>query len=210
MLSRSQAPGNLTAKHKMFTTKAVVFSLALLLMHIFTAPHGMATPLEKSEKKIIPPPCPLTSSGLYPTWCDPCYPIYRKVNKGSSASRSLLPCKIGLPECSPCSSPFQCKQGKCWGSKCTDGSDESLKRCFLPECAPCKSLLECSTKKCWGNKCVYDTPESMKKCFPVTIQPTVTIYTPPTLVTKTFIPTKTIRPPCPDGGYKYPCEITER
>lgn len=195
----------------MFSIKAVVFSMALLLVHISIAPHGVATPLHESEKSIIPLPCPLSSTGMYPRHCDPCFPTYRKVNKGSSASRSLYyPCKGDLPECSPCFSAHQCKQGKCWGSKCTDGSDDSLKRCFLPECAPCKSLLQCSTKKCWGNKCVYDTPESMKKCFPVTIHPTVTIYTPPTLVTRTFIPTKTIHPPCPDGGHKFPCEVAKR
>lgn len=185
----------------MYSIKSAAFFAAVLLLHIFSAPHGSASPLQESDKKSIPI-CPLTSSGVYKTYCDPCYPYTGPY----TITRSIAyPCKYDLPECSPCFSPWQCKQGKCWGSKCTDGSDESLKNCFKPECDPCKSLLECSTKKCWGNKCVYDTPESMKKCFPVTSHPTVTIYTP---YTKPNHPT--IIGPCPDGSYIFPCPADSR
>lgn len=76
-----------------------------------------------------------------------------------------------LPECAKCSSSRQCLQPKCWGGKCTDGSDASLRRCFLPECARCTSSLQCSTKKCWGGKCVYDTTASKNKCFPHLLKP---------------------------------------
>lgn len=67
-------------------------------------------------------------------------------------------------ECEPCIKNDECKGKRCWKGTCTDGSEMSLKKCFLPECAKCSEDGECGARKCIDGKCASDTQKSRQKC----------------------------------------------
>lgn len=87
-----------------------------------------------------------------------------KCTLGTTTSQDL--CRAKLSECARCRFNSQCAVGKCWGARCTDASEESLKRCFKKECTRCTSHFQCSTMYCGGGRCIFkDNRQSSVKCF---------------------------------------------
>lgn len=72
-------------------------------------------------------------------------------------------------ECDMCTSGQDCRMGVCVRGKCSDGSPQSILRCFpmegKRECAECANSSECSTGLCWWSKCIFPTFNSTRKCF---------------------------------------------